>query len=104
MRGVLLAIAALSLSGCDHMYGGMDAGRLTLRQGAAPSEADLIAIAAKKIEGQGRSLADMTGTVTDTGNAWRVRFGPSDPQVLDGGVTVEISKKTLRAGRLWDDA
>ena len=28
MRTLLIAVLALTLAGCEHMYGGMDAGRL----------------------------------------------------------------------------
>lgn len=28
MRAVLVAVAALALAGCEHLYGGLDAGRL----------------------------------------------------------------------------
>jgi hypothetical protein len=31
MRAVVLAVIALALAGCEHMYGGVDAGRLATR-------------------------------------------------------------------------
>ena len=102
MRAALTLAAALALAGCEHMYGGMDAGRLA--DEAPATDADLVGIAKRKLMRVGRSLDELTPTIADAGDAWRVHFRPSDPAVLDGGVTVEISKKTRRATRWWADA
>jgi len=104
MRVVLLAIAALSLAGCDHMYGGMDAGRFTTGAAGRISDADLLTIAERALAKEKRSIEGMTAGVLDRGSVWVVHFQVKDPGVLDGGVAVLIDKKTRRVTGISEDA
>ena len=71
---------------------------------AAPTHRQLISIARSYLVRQGRGRPSDPAAVGDYGSVWWVRFAPSDPHVLDGGVTVKIDKKTHRAIDWWADS
>lgn len=74
MRLAGLAILAISLAGCEHLYGGVDMGRF-----AGPLTPDLerrIIDRATAATGRRNGLADgEVAAVSDCGVNWCVRFG-----------------------------
>lgn len=103
MRMIVISAVALMLAACEHMYGGMDAGRLGPTVAGEADRTGLVRIAMRKLA-RGHVTPGGTPKVVDAGPTWRVYFSSDEPDVLDGGVTVEIDKKSRRAVRYWFDS
>ena len=103
MKALALALLALALAGCEHMYGGVDMGRF-----AGPLTPDLehriVERAARATDNRNYLQEGDQASVRDCGVYWCVRFGPTDPSILDGGSYVRIHKVTGVASRRSSDA
>ena len=88
MRLTAILAVALCLSGCEHMYGSIDQGRIA-------------EVARKEALRRHFSVADQVVSVSDRGEVWLVSFdNPPDPPgqtTLGGHVSVSVNKLTRRA-------
>ncbi|WP_430423907.1 hypothetical protein [Phenylobacterium sp.] len=85
MRAALTIAVALALAGCEHMYGGMDRGRLV---STAVHYAE-----ARQLQVQDPSSA----VILDGGDTWDVNLDPPCDTCVGGPIIVWISKITGRA-------
>jgi len=88
----VLLVLALAVAGCDHMYGGLDRGRLV---GISQPDAELVAIARAEAARRDIPLENIRPPVVlDEGAMLVVVLDPPPVGWKGGGVEVSIDKKS----------